>query len=366
MSAALEGYHMLPPFDVEMVHGAVVNVALRLRRFEVVLNAAKRKNGSLQKLAAADVALYRDNEIVPSSDGVYVVAPGVRYAIIARCDGHRQASLTEALTFAPEHFDDGLSDRLELTVELESELFEALVRVVDDETGAPLDGAVLQLDGFETCGPTPVTGWRRIGKKLEGVAGPAVFLPCVAAAPRRVQTSTARVELRNDGAVPCTTLRLRRASIAVRVLDDEGRAVQDPVVQVGLSTKGPEEVSTPRVGTAALDRRRQAPAYVRPRNEVLVVLDHFYDVRVVHDAMRQRDLLDPQRFEVMDFGRKQGDAALTVRMEPYRCAVDLKVVDAFGDDLPHARVRLGDHELGTRRGVLDLGPNGAVVQPEEE
>ena len=44
----------------------------------------------------------------------------------------------------------------------------------------------------ETCGPTPVTGWRRIGKKLEGVAGPAVFLPCVAAAPRRVQTSTAR------------------------------------------------------------------------------------------------------------------------------------------------------------------------------
>ena len=32
-----------------------------------------------------------------------------------------------------------------------------------------------------------------------------------------------------------------------------------------------------------------------PRNEVLVVLDHFYDVRVVHDAMRQRDLLDPQR-----------------------------------------------------------------------
>merc|ERR1719274_161927 len=94
-----------------------------------------------------------------------------------------------------------------------------------------------------------------------------------AAAPRRVQTSTARVELRNDGAVPCTTLRLRRASIAVRVLDDEGRAVQDPVVQVRLSTKGPEEVSTPRVGTAALDRRRQAPAYVRPRNEVLVVLD---------------------------------------------------------------------------------------------
>ena len=92
------------------------------------------------------------------------------------------ASLTDLIVFAPEHFDDGLSDRLELTVELESELFEALVRVVDDETGAPLDGAVLQLDGFETCGPTPVTGWRRIGKKLEGVAGPAVFLPCVAAA----------------------------------------------------------------------------------------------------------------------------------------------------------------------------------------
>ena len=70
------------------------------------------------------------------------------------------------------------------------------------------------------------------------VAGPAAFLPCVAAAPRRVQASTARIELRNDGVVPCTTLRLRRASIAVRVLDDEGRAVQDPVVQVGLSQKG--------------------------------------------------------------------------------------------------------------------------------
>ena len=96
-----------------------------------------------------------------------------------------------------------------------------------------------------------------------------------------------------------------------------------------------------------------------------MVLDHFYDVRVVHDAMRQRDLLDPQRFEVMDFGRHSGDAALSISMEPYRCAVDLKVVDAFGDDLPRARVRLGDHDLGTRRGVLDLGPNGAVVQPEE-
>ena len=69
------------------------------------------------------------------------------------------------------------------------------------------------------------------------------------------------------------------------------------------------------MGLAALDRRRQAPQYVRPRNEVLVVLDHFaYDVRVVHDAMRQRDLLDPQRFEVMDFG--QGNAALSIRMEP--------------------------------------------------
>ena len=114
----------------------------------------------------------------------------------------------------------------------------------------------------------------------------------------------------------------------------------------------------------ALDRRRPAPQYVRPRNEVLVVLDHFYDVRVVHEQMRQSDLLDPQRFEVMDFGRKQG--ALSIRMESYRCAVDLKVVDAFGDDLPRARVRLGDHDLGTRRGVLDLGPNGAVSSPEEE
>ena len=37
MSASLQGYHMLPPYNVELVHGAVVNVALRLRRFEVVL-----------------------------------------------------------------------------------------------------------------------------------------------------------------------------------------------------------------------------------------------------------------------------------------------------------------------------------------
>ena len=176
------------------------------------------------------------------------------------------------------------------------------------------------------------------GKKLEGVAGPAAFLPCVAAAPRRVQASTARIELRNDGVVPCTTLRLRRASIAVRVLDDEGRAVQDPVVQVGSLQKAPEEVSTPRVGTMALDRRRQAPQYVRPRNEVLVVLDHFYDVRVVHDAMRQRDLLDPQRFEVMDFGRKHWrrgafdqNGALPVRRR-------LKVVDALRGR-PAARAR---------------------------
>ena len=29
-----------------------------------------------------------------------------------------------------------------------------------------------------------------------------------------------------------------------------------------------------------------------------MVLDHFYDVRVVHDAMRQRDLLDPQRLKL--------------------------------------------------------------------
>ena len=65
----------------------------------------------------------------------------------------------------------------------------------------------------------------------------------------------------------------------------------------------------------------------------------------------------------MDFGRKQGDAALTVRMEPYRCAVDLKVVDAFGTT--RRRARGSGSRLGTRRGVLDLGPNGAVVQPEE-
>ena len=255
---------------------------------------------------------------------------------------------------------------MHLNVELEADLFEALVRVVDDETGTPLDGAVVQLDGFETCGPTPASGWRRIGRALPGISGPAVFLPCVAAAPRRVQTSRARIELRNDGSVPCVTLRLRRASISVRVVDDEGRPVQDPVVQVGLSN-APEEVSTPRVGTMALDRRRPAPAFVRPRNEVLVVLDHFYDVRVVHDAMRQRDLLDPQRFDAGDFSRRRGDdnAALTVRMEPYRCAVDLKVVDAFGDDLPHARVRLGEHDLGTRRGALDLGPNGGVAASGE-
>ena len=41
MSAALDGYHMLPPFDVELVHGAIVNVALRLRRFEVVLTCGE-------------------------------------------------------------------------------------------------------------------------------------------------------------------------------------------------------------------------------------------------------------------------------------------------------------------------------------
>merc|ERR1711871_1262972 len=247
MAASLQGYHMLPPYNVELVGGAMVTVALRLRRFEVVLSAAKRRNGKLEALASAEVALYRDNEKVMNKDGVYGIEPNQSYAIIARAEGHRQASLTDSIIFSPQHFDDGLGDRLELTVELESELFEALVRVVDDETGAPLDGAVLQLDGFETSGAS-VTGWRRIGKKLEGVAGPAAFLPCVAAAPRRVQTSTARIELRNDGVVPCTTLRLRRASIAVRVLDDEGRAVQDPVVQVGLSSKSPE-VSTPRVGT---------------------------------------------------------------------------------------------------------------------
>ena len=193
----------------------MVTVALRLRRFEVVLSAAKRKHGSLQKLASADVALYHKGEKVMNKDGVYGIEPNQSYAIIARAEGHRQASLTDSIIFSPQHFNDGLGDRLELTVELESELFEALVRVVDDETGAPLDGAIIQLDGFETSGPS-ATGWRRIGKKLE-VAGPAVFLPCVAAAPRRVQTSTARVELRNDGVVPCTTLRLRRASIAVRV-----------------------------------------------------------------------------------------------------------------------------------------------------
>ena len=72
---------------------------------------------------------------MPSRDGVYSIEPDARYAIVARCAGHRQASLTEAIVFSPQHFDDGLSDRLELTVELESELFEALVRVVDDETG---------------------------------------------------------------------------------------------------------------------------------------------------------------------------------------------------------------------------------------
>ena len=121
MSAALDGYHMLPPYDVAMVHGAIVDVKPRLRRFEVVLSAAKRKRaGASPEAGRGDVALYHDEERVPSSDGVYSVIPGVRYAIIARAEGHRQASLTEAIQFAPEHFDDGLADRLELTVELES------------------------------------------------------------------------------------------------------------------------------------------------------------------------------------------------------------------------------------------------------
>ena len=89
-----------------------------MRRFEVVLSAAKRKNGVLEALASAEVALYHDGERVPSSDGVYSVIPGVRYAIIARAEGHRQASLTDEIVFSPQHFDDGLGDRLELTVEL--------------------------------------------------------------------------------------------------------------------------------------------------------------------------------------------------------------------------------------------------------
>ena len=365
-AAALEGYHALPPYDVQVIKGGISKVFLRLRRFEVVLMASTRRGGRSEAVPAAVVTLRCNDEDVPCINGVYRVAPGRSYVVRATCEHHRQASLTEAMIFQAHHFNDGLCDALHLNVELEADLFEALVRVVDDETGAPLDGAVVQLDGFETCGPTPASGWRRIGRALPGISGPAVFLPCVAAAPRRVQTSRARIELRNDGSVPCVTLRLRRASISVRVVDDEGRPVQDPVVQVGLSN-APEEVSTPRVGTMALDRRRPAPAFVRPRNEVLVVLDHFYDVRVVHDAMRQRDLLDPQRFDAGDFSRRRGDdnAALTVRMEPYRCAVDLKVVDAFGDDLPHARVRLGEHDLGTRRGALDLGPNGGVAASGE-
>ena len=121
MSAALDGYHMLPPYDVAMVHGAIVDVKLRLRRFEVVLSAAKRKRGSLQKLAAADVALYRAASECRVGTASTVLNL-TRYAIVARCAG-RQSSLNEAIVFSPQHFDDGLGDRLELTVELESELF---------------------------------------------------------------------------------------------------------------------------------------------------------------------------------------------------------------------------------------------------
>ncbi|KAH8099133.1 Ca2-binding protein [Aureococcus anophagefferens] len=82
--------------------------------------------------------------------------------------------------------------------------------------------------------------------------------------------------------------------------------------------------------------------------------------------MRQRDLLDPQRFERLDFLRagplaRPGAAAappdpltLTVHLEPYRCSIDLAVVDAVGDDVPDAQVKLGCYLVGTRRGVVDL------------
>ena len=45
---------------------------------------------------------------------------------------------------------------------------------------------------------------------------------------------------------------------------------------------------------------RRADGVARPQRQVLVVLSRFYDLRVVHDAMRQRDILDPQHFERAD------------------------------------------------------------------
>ncbi|KAH8048922.1 Ca2-binding protein [Aureococcus anophagefferens] len=358
VDALLDGYDDVDASRgrVLPVPGGVAPVVVRLRVFRVRLSA--RVDGG-----ACAPALSRDGVAEAG------VSLGVAYRVRCTRDGFRQRSLRDPVTFDVAHFDGCGAAALALVVELEAETFEAMVRVVDDASDALIPGAVVTIGGHEFAAAPGPRGYRHVGRRVPGTPGPSAFPHAVATCPGYLQTSPRRLELRNDGLAPCSTLRLRRAAVAVRVVDGDERAVPDPIVQLSLSARKRRPAAARRAARRAAVAVADAADAVRPRRSVLVVLGRSYDLRVVHESMRQRDLLDPQRFERLDFlragplARAPGAPAaapppdpltLTVHLEPYRCSIDLAVVDAFGDDLPDAQVKLGCYLVGTRRGVVDL------------
>ena len=378
VDALLDGYDDVDASRgrVLPVPGGVAPVVVRLRVFRVRLSAVRfRARGAPAALLDARVVLERvdGGACAPalSRDGVAEagVSLGVAYRVRCTKDGFRQRSLRDPVTFDVAHFDGCGAAALALVVELEAETFEAMVRVVDDASDALIPGAVVTIGGHEFAAAPGPRGYRHVGQRVPGTPGPSAFPHAVATCPGYLQTSPRRLGLRNDGLAPCSTLRLRRAAVAVRVVDGDERAVPDPIVQLSLSARKRRPAAARRAARRAAVAVADAADAVRPRRSVLVVLGRSYDLRVVHESMRQRDLLDPQRFERLDFlrtgplARAPGAPAaapppdpltLTVHLEPYRCSIDLAVVDAFGDDLPDAQVKLGCYLVGTRRGVVDL------------
>ncbi|KAH8071116.1 Ca2-binding protein [Aureococcus anophagefferens] len=296
---------------------------------------------------------------------------------------HAQKTMVDAVVYTADDFSRG---PLDVAVALAPSSCAVDVRVVDAASGADLPLAdfvcgdehfgtrrgVLELAGSDLTAP------RRVDALLDGYddvdASRGRVLPVpggVAPVVVRLRVFRVRLSAVRSAAAPAALLDAR---VLERV--DGGACApalsRDGVAEAGVSSASPTASAAPGTasgsGRSATPRVADAADAVRPRRSVLVVLGRSYDLRVVHESMRQRDLLDPQRFERLDFlragplARAPGAPAaalpdpltLTVHLEPYRCSIDLAVVDAFGDDLPDAQVKLGCYLVGTRRGVVDL------------
>ncbi|KAK7238406.1 hypothetical protein SO694_0002336 [Aureococcus anophagefferens] len=341
VASALDGGRYGIDFDGESRTDVVAGAALRPERWTATFRCYLPV-GLACEARHATRGLYDVAADLPGYRQVSHLEP----VLFEAKNGTREKTMVDAVVYTADDFSRG---PLDVAVALAPSSCAVDVRVVDAASGADLPLAdfvcgdehrdapgVLELAGSDLTAP------RRVDALLDGYDD--------------VDASRGRV-LPVPGGVAPVVVRLRVFSVRLSALSLSARK------------RRPAAVRRARGASARLrGRRRQADA-VRPRRSVLVVLGRSYDLRVVHESMRQRDLLDPQRFERLDFlragplARAPGAPAaapppdpltLTVHLEPYRCSIDLAVVDAFGDDLPDAQVKLGCYLVGTRRGVVDL------------